>query len=157
MRLQVELTVLAVLTVVYFLLAGGWLVVLGVIGWQLTVIVFSVVSLLAIRTLWRHRREADVRDEIMLYLPLLCWVVAFSLVKILTWRFTQGRLLWHLYGSDKGVANMLFEPAIAGTGGCMYFLHWWMTDRIGISRRSVAIIVLLVATSVAVIVPPIAD
>jgi hypothetical protein len=157
MRLQVELTVLAVLTVVYFLLAGGWLVLLGVIGWQLTVIVFSVVFLLAIRTLWRHRLEADSRDEMMLYLPLLGWVVTLLLVKIVTWRFAQGRPSWHWYGSDKGFANMLFEPAIAGTGGCLYFLHWWLTDRVGISRRSVAAIVLLFAASVAVIVPPIAD
>ena len=141
MRLQIELTVLAIATVLYFSLAGGWLVLLGVIGWQLAVIVFSVVFLVAIRTLWRRRREADSRDEMMLYLPFLAWAVTLIIVKIVTWRFAQGRPSWHWYGSDKGLANMLFEPAIAGTVGSLYFLHWWLTGRVGISRRSVAAIV----------------
>ena len=156
-RLQMELALLVVLTVVYFSVAGGWLVLLGVVGWHLTVIVFSIAFLLALRTLWRHRGEADSRDEMMLYLPLLVWIATFILVKIVTWKLTQGRPVWHSYGNDKGLANALFEPAITGTVGSLYFLHWWLIDRIGISRRSVAIIVLLLAALVAVIAPPIPE
>lgn len=156
-RLRAELRLFFLLTICYFILAGGWSVFFGVLGWRSFVAVFAVLWSSALWTFWNHREGTDRFDEIMLYLPLLVWFASFVAVKLVTWEVAGGRALWHSYGGDKGLANLLIEPSFVGIGASLYFRHWQLGQYTKISRRAMTAVALLIAALVAIVVPPLPE
>jgi hypothetical protein len=155
--LLLQLRALALLTVAYFLIAGGWHVLFGMVGWNIAVTVFAIVWLSALASAWRHRTLFTRLDIVMLYLPLVAWSLSFVVMKAIVWHFAHGQRLWHTYGGDKGLSSFLLEPAVVGCGAALYFAHWRLSAHTRHARRFLLVVSLLTAVVTTIVMPPLPD
>jgi hypothetical protein len=105
---------------------------------------------------WRYRFRHILLDYFMLFLPVMVWVLATIVYKIIVWHFTGGIPFYLSYGADKGFGNLIVEPILVLLAQSFYYLRFLVTNRDELSFRF-ALPVLVMTVLVAILFPPLAE
>lgn len=144
------------LALMYFVLVEGWRFISDGLG--LSAGGFAVLVALPTYSwiLWRRREEHIALDYHMLYLPMGVWLATTLVVKFVVWQVTRGQAFFLTYGWDKGIQNLLLEPAIVVVVSGAYLARFLAVPR-GRAAARLAAGVVLVSALIAVFFPPLGE